>query len=86
MEVKKVSHEQARKDVSYWQAQTQNDNISKIRLNEYIDQQESNNKKQTPKKPLDGGSDSFGLCPVCKHDLGHTNYCDECGQAIDWSK
>lgn len=42
--------------------------------------------RNTPKKPLDGGSDSFGLCPICKHDLGHTNYCDECGQAIDWGK
>ena len=41
---KTITHEQARKDVSYWIPQYQNNNISKIRLNEYITQQEKKDK------------------------------------------
>ena len=42
--------------------------------------------KQIPKKPdLDGGV----YCPCCLHEFKEnydtTNYCPNCGQAIDWS-
>lgn len=47
--------------------------------------------KATPKKPI-RFIDKFYVspykCPVCK-TIPHTcnqKYCDECGQALDWSK
>ena len=41
-------------------------------------------KRNEPMKPIKH-NDSFGLCPICKQDLGRTNYCDNCGQRLDWS-
>lgn len=48
--------------------------------------------KQIPKKPLDFGDESY-LCPYCKRNnfykgeyLDKQNYCDFCGQRIDWSE
>ena len=41
-------------------------------------------KRNEPMKPIKQ-NDSFGLCPICKQDLGRTNYCDNCGQRLDWS-
>lgn len=40
-------------------------------------------KRNEPMKPIKQ-NDSFGLCPICKQDLGRTNYCDNCGQRLDW--
>ena len=42
------------------------------------------NKRNEPMKPIKQ-NDSFGLCPICKTDLGRTNYCETCGQRLDWS-
>lgn len=41
-------------------------------------------KRNEPMKPIKQ-NDSFGLCPICKQDLGRTNYCETCGQRLDWS-
>ena len=41
-------------------------------------------KRNEPIKPIKQ-NDSFGLCPICKTDLGRTNYCETCGQRLDWS-
>jgi len=42
-------------------------------------------KKQIPKKPkqkMDGT-----LCPCCNEIVYYSNdYCDSCGQALDWNK
>lgn len=47
--------------------------------------------KQIPKKPeikLNGttGMNTFCHCPNCKSIIvGNKKYCDNCGQALDWS-
>lgn len=47
--------------------------------------------KQIPKKPLDIEGDYtalYGNCPNCKNtvcDNEAYKYCNECGQALDWS-
>ena len=40
-------------------------------------------KRNEPMKPIKH-NDSFGLCPICKQDLGRTNFCGHCGQRLDW--
>lgn len=45
--------------------------------------------KQTPKNAIDVVIQPFdvpiGLCPICKNGVnGSMNYCDECGQALNW--
>lgn len=48
--------------------------------------------KQTPKKPI--GDGIYRYCPVCSRDVGYIDalaeaklkYCNDCGQAIDWSE
>lgn len=48
--------------------------------------------KQIPKKPIVHGfregrevnTISF-TCPVCHKHIGRENYCNHCGQALDWS-
>jgi len=51
-------------------------------------------KRQIPKKPIQHGElyddDCWFECPTCKKWIasywkGDNPYCDECGQAIDWS-
>ena len=48
--------------------------------------------KATPKKPLevceyDFDVYLFGKCPVCGEGCNNgMNYCDRCGQALDWSE
>lgn len=47
--------------------------------------------KQIPKKPIE---DTVNLtdfktfhCPICKWMVGRPQkYCDDCGQALDWSE
>ena len=44
--------------------------------------------KQIPKKPKERDCIGFNtlVCPVCKEALYlYEQYCDNCGQAIDWS-
>lgn len=53
-------------------------------------------KKQMPKKPIPKGKYHFS-CPLCKNELGieredisvydmtPPNFCENCGQALDWS-
>lgn len=51
--------------------------------------------KQIPKKPIRDSLDKAYLCPVCNSSFTYwrgyevieskPNYCDTCGQAIDWS-
>ena len=48
--------------------------------------------KQIPKKPIiereqtsPFGVDDVPYCPNCKCSLPEVSYCEECGQAIDWS-
>ena len=52
--------------------------------NGYFSQIEQALKRNEPIKPIKQ-NDSFGLCPICKTDLGRTNYCETCGQHLDWS-
>ena len=48
--------------------------------------------KQIPQRPLDFGDKAY-LCPNCRRNnfydgtetLNKTNFCNYCGQAIDWS-
>ena len=52
--------------------------------------------KQMPKKPIPKGKYHFS-CPLCKNELGIAredisvydmtppNFCENCGQALDWS-
>lgn len=52
--------------------------------------------KQIPKKPIPKGKYHFS-CPLCKNELGIAredisvydmtppNFCENCGQALDWS-
>ena len=44
--------------------------------------------KQVPKKPTDAGkfADLYvGLCSVCNEGVNsQMNYCDKCGQKLDW--
>ena len=45
--------------------------------------------KQIPKKPLDDHLIKTGYwgCPICKHMVDSvSNYCEHCGQALDWSE
>ena len=48
--------------------------------------------KQIPKKPLNKTSalsGYYGNCPCCNTilcDFANYNYCDECGQKLDWSE
>lgn len=49
--------------------------------------------KQIPQKPLDFGDKAY-LCPICRRNnfydgtetLNKTNFCNYCGQALDWSE
>jgi len=49
-------------------------------------------KKQIPQRPLDFGDKAY-LCPNCRRNnfydgtekLNKTNFCNYCGQALDWS-
>ena len=43
--------------------------------------------KQIPKKPIFSEDKQFALCPFCdmKGLTDKQEYCDDCGQAIDWS-
>lgn len=49
--------------------------------------------KATPKKPIINhicneieGDIDYGVCPICERPLGYAfNYCEDCGQALDWS-
>ena len=51
--------------------------------------------KQIPKKPIRDTLDKAYLCPACNSSFTYwrgyqvfenkPNYCDTCGQAIDWS-
>ena len=43
--------------------------------------------KQIPKKPIFTEDKQFALCPCCdmKGLTDKQKYCDNCGQAIDWS-
>ena len=43
--------------------------------------------KQIPKKPIFTEDKQFALCPCCdmKGLIDKQEYCDNCGQAIDWS-
>ena len=51
-----------------------------------IDNIEELVKRATPKKPI-GVEYEIGLCPVCNERCCvYENYCDECGQALDWSE
>lgn len=56
-------------------------------------------KKQIPMKPIDIQEPvvKWGLCPICKGELNKLGnkphrvfetqrYCDDCGQALDWSE
>ena len=48
--------------------------------------------KQIPQRPLDFGDKAY-LCPNCRRNnfydgtetLNKTNFCNYCGQALDWS-
>lgn len=40
--------------------------------------------KQIPKKPIK--DDDNMACPICGAIVGMSPYCDECGQALDWSE
>ena len=51
--------------------------------NGYFSQIEQALKRNEPMKPIKQ-NDSFGLCPICKQDLGRTNFCGHCGQRLDW--
>lgn len=48
--------------------------------------------KQVPKKPLNKTSEfsgDYGYCPCCNKilcDFDNYNYCDKCGQKLDWSE
>jgi hypothetical protein len=47
--------------------------------------------KQIPKKPIKHFVKPFGFpcyeCPICgESDVCGQKYCDECGQALDWSE
>lgn len=47
-------------------------------------------RKQTPMIPDDINTQTFdasiGICPICKNGVnGSMNYCDKCGQKLDWS-
>lgn len=48
--------------------------------------------KQLAEKPLttirpQNAFKDLGVCPVCKHAVWqYTNYCDECGQKINWEE
>ena len=44
--------------------------------------------KQIPKKPVNVTrfvNSTSGNCPVCNGRLLSMNYCQRCGQALDWS-
>lgn len=44
--------------------------------------------KQIPKKPVNVThfvNSTSGNCPVCNGRLLNVNYCQRCGQALDWS-
>lgn len=50
-------------------------------------------KKDVKEKPIDihphsfAASVLFGYCPICGASvISYKNYCDNCGQAIDWSE
>ncbi len=63
---------------------------------EWLEKAKEGLKKQIPKKPLNVEKHYY-KCPCCKQDLGVSdddifvyenpikNYCDNCGQALDWS-
>ena len=62
--------------------------IGYVMLQESIDMAINALEKQIQKKPKE--RDRIGcntpVCPVCKMDLySYEPYCDNCGQAIDWS-
>ena len=40
--------------------------------------------KQMPKKPIQDNDNM--ACPICGTIIGMSPYCDECGQALDWSE
>ena len=45
--------------------------------------------KQIPKKPLKDKLREEGYCgcPICKHLVDSvSNYCEHCGQALDWTE
>lgn len=48
--------------------------------------------KQIPKKPVlvkyEDGFEYYYVCPICRRHLGifRDDYCDRCGQALDWSE
>lgn len=48
--------------------------------------------KQIPRKPIMRviptiSENAVKVCPICKEILGYEyNYCDNCGQRIDWSE
>ena len=52
--------------------------------------------KQIPKRPIYGSTHKLNCCPVCDNAFTFygayrtfstmPNFCDYCGQAIDWSK
>lgn len=49
--------------------------------------------KNIPKKPISTGIDHeladlyVGLCPICRWGMNSAkSFCDNCGQAIDWSE
>lgn len=71
--------------------QRDKNNEYKMILQELVD-------KATPKKPLDIQTSvvKWGICPVCKGKINEfrgkpnrilesSNYCPDCGQALDWS-
>lgn len=61
-----------------------------LTLNELIEALE----KQIPKKPIEQGEGISFNCPVCGNYVGYVaamaretqNYCNECGQALEWSE
>lgn len=42
--------------------------------------------KATPKKPIMRDDNEYLECPNCDYPLSKTNYCEHCGQALDWSE
>lgn len=74
----------------------QKSNVKKLRDKEFVEYRDDFATlqelvdKATPKKPIRFKNSVYisnPKCPICKTTphIGNQKYCDECGQALDWS-
>ena len=82
-EGEKMTYEEALKEIQH-QVYRNTDNAEMRISKECYKKIISAFEKQTPKKPC--YDNTFAICPSCHDPIFKDDFCEHCGQKIDWSR